>query len=96
MVGAKPLRIRFNKIDGFIYDGTRYLVLFWGKKYDFIYNRIKYLIKVKSVIMYVISHNHAKIKVDSNYSLPLEKTSTFHDIIIHTKSVWDKSKWLLL
>ena len=42
--------------------------------------------------MYVISHNHAKIKVDSNDSLPLEKTSTFHDIIIHTKSVWDKSK----
>ena len=28
LVGAKPLRIRFNKIDGFIYDGTRYLVLF--------------------------------------------------------------------
>ena len=42
--------------------------------------------------MYVISHNHAKIKVDSNDSLPLEKTSAFHDIIIDTKSVWDKSK----
>ena len=38
----KPLRIRFNKIDGFIriYD-TRYLVLFGSEKYDFIYNRIK-------------------------------------------------------
>ena len=30
LVVAKPLRIRFNKIDEFIrvYDGTRYLVLF--------------------------------------------------------------------
>ena len=28
--GAKPLRISFNKVDGFtkIYDGTRYLALF--------------------------------------------------------------------
>ena len=30
LIGAKPLRIRFNKVDGLIrvYDGTRYLVLF--------------------------------------------------------------------
>ena len=29
MIGAKPLRIRFDKVDGFIrdYDGTEYLVL---------------------------------------------------------------------
>ena len=29
-IGSKPLRIRFDKIDGFIriYDGTRYLTLF--------------------------------------------------------------------
>ena len=32
--GAKPLRIRLNKIDGFVrnYDGTRYLVLFGPDK----------------------------------------------------------------
>ena len=31
---AKPLRIRFDKIDGIIrgYDGTRYLVLFGSEK----------------------------------------------------------------
>ena len=31
---AKPLCIRFDKIDGFIrvYDGTRYLVLFGSEK----------------------------------------------------------------
>ena len=33
-IDDKTLRIRFNKIDGFIkdYDGTRYLVLFGSKK----------------------------------------------------------------
>ena len=46
------MRIRFYKIDGFIrvYDGTRYLVLFESEKYDFIYNKIRYLISVKSGI----------------------------------------------
>ena len=36
MIGSKPLRIRFDKIDGIIkiYDGTRYLTLFDTKKYD--------------------------------------------------------------
>ena len=43
------------------------------KRYDSIYNRIKYLISVKSDITYIISHNYAKIKVDSYNSLPLEK-----------------------
>ena len=51
MVDAKP------------YDGTRYLVLFGSEKHDFIYNRIRYLISVKSSITFVISHNYAKIKV---------------------------------
>ena len=37
--GAEPQRIRVDKIKAFIrvYGGTRYLVLFGGKKYDFIY-----------------------------------------------------------
>ena len=52
----KPLRIKFNKIDGFmrIYDGTRYLVLFASKKYDSIYNKTRYLRSMKSVITYII------------------------------------------
>ena len=38
LIDTKPLRIRFDKIDGFIraYDGTRYLVSFGVEKYDFI------------------------------------------------------------
>ena len=83
LIGTKPLRIRFDKTDGFIrvYDGTRYLVLFGAEKYDFIYNRIRYLIGVKSGITYVFSHNYAIIKVDSYDSLPLEKTLTFYDVL---------------
>ena len=44
---------------------TIYLVLFGTEKYDSIYNRIRYLISAKSGITYIISHNYAKIKVDS-------------------------------
>ena len=57
----------FCKIYGFIrvYDGTSNLVLFGAEKFDFIYNRIRYLIGIKSGITYVISHNYARIKVYS-------------------------------
>ena len=46
LIGAKPLRIRFDKVDGFIrnYDGTRYLILFDPEKHDTIYDKIRYLI----------------------------------------------------
>ena len=82
LIGSKPLRITFNKIDGVIRvcDETRYLVLFGAEKYDFIefiYNRIRYLIEIKSGITYVISHDYAKIKIDSYDSLPLEKNIDF-------------------
>ena len=50
MITGKHLRIRFDKIDGFIrvYDGSRYLVLFGPEKYDLIYKRIRYLVGVNS------------------------------------------------
>ena len=75
LIDAKPLGINFDKVDEFIgiYDGTRYLVLFVSEKYDFIDNRIRYLTGVKSGIIYVISYNYAKVKVDSYHSLPLKK-----------------------
>ena len=81
-----------NKINRFIrnYDGTRYLVFFGDKKYDFIYNRIRHLIGVKSGIICVKSYNSAKIKVDSYNSIPLEKTLTFRNVPIPIKSVWNK------
>ena len=91
---AKPLRIRFDKINGFIkiYDEIRYLVLFGSEKYDCIYSRIKYLISIKSGITYTISYNYAKFKVDSYDSLLLEKMKTFHNVIILIKSLFNKDK----
>ena len=50
------------------------------------------LINVKSSIIYIISHNYAKIKVDSYDSLPLEKTMTFCNVIILIKPLWNKNK----
>ena len=90
---SKPLHNRFNNIDGFvrIYDGTRYLALFGSEKYV-IYNRIGYLISLKSVITYILSHYFAKIKVDSYDSLPIEKRLTLHNFIILMKSVLNKDK----
>ena len=43
LMGGKPLRIRFDKLDGFIkvYDAIRYLVIFDYWWYDEIYNRIR-------------------------------------------------------
>ena len=68
---AKLLSIRFDKLDGFIkiYDGTRYVVVFDPKRYDAIYNRIRYLVSKKSAVTYIINHNFTRIKIDSYNSL---------------------------
>ena len=67
MIDGKFFCIRFIKIDEFIraFGGTRYQGLFESKKYDFIYNRIRYFIGTKSGIRYAVSHNYAKNKVGS-------------------------------
>ena len=83
-MGANSSRIKYDKIDGFIktYDGSRYLILFGPKRYDAIYDGIKYLINGKSGVTYSISHNFAKLRIYSYNSLPIEKTLTFHSVII--------------
>ena len=55
-ISDKLLHIRFDKMDGLIRisDGTIYLVLFGSKKYDYMYNRNRYLISAKSGITYVV------------------------------------------
>ena len=67
------MHIRFDKIDGFIkiYNGTRYLILFSSETDGDIYNRIRYLISLKSDITYVFSRYYAKIKVGFYDSLPV-------------------------
>ena len=94
LIGSKSLRIRFDKIDGFIriYDGTRYLALFGSEKYDAIYDRIRYLISLKSGITYIFPQYFAKIKIDSYDSLPIEIILNLHNVIILTKSVLIKDK----
>ena len=66
---------RFDKIGGLIriYDGTRYLTLFSSENHDAIYSRMRYLISLKSDMIYIFSHYFAKIKVGCYDSLPIEK-----------------------
>ena len=94
LIGEKPLRIEFDKIDGFIriYDGSRYLTLFTSESYDGIYNRIRYLISIKSSITYIFSDSFAKTKVDSYAFLPIEKRLNLHNTIILIRPVFNKDK----
>ena len=71
--GSLPLRIRYDKTDGFtkIYDGNRYLVIFCHNCLDKICDRIRYLINEKSAITNSIHHNFAKIRIDLYNFLPI-------------------------
>ena len=63
LIDPKPLRIRFDQIDGFIkiYDGSRYLTLIDSES-------------LKSDISDTFSHHFSpKIKAGSCDSLPIEK-----------------------
>ena len=64
MIGSKSFHIRFGKIDGFIRvcDGTGCLVLFDAGKYDFIHNKISYVIEVKSGITYQCKYQSCLIQ----------------------------------
>ena len=93
LVGSKTLRIRCDEVDGFnrIYDGTRYLTLFGSEKYDAMYDRIRYLISLKSGIACNFTHYFAKFIVDSYDSLHIEKRWNLHNVIL-IKSVLNKDK----
>ena len=47
---------------------------------------------VKGGITYVISHTYPKVKANSYDFLPLEKTVTFHNVIILIKLTFDKDE----
>ena len=95
---AKPLRIRFNKVDGKIkiYNGIRFLELsnsydlyneVYYRIYNAIFDRINYLISKKSGITDSINQNFVRIRIDSYNSLPIEKALTFHNVILLINSV---------
>ena len=92
--GSKSLRIRFDKVDGFIkiHDKFRYLVLFDYGYYDKICDKIEYLVSEKSGVTDSINHNFGRIRIDSYDYLPIEKIYTFHNVIIQIKSVINKNR----
>ena len=61
----------FDKVDWFIrkYDRTRYPMLFGSERYVSIFNRIRYLLRLKSNILNVVLDD----------DLFLEKTLTMHN-----------------
>ena len=90
-MGPNLMRIRFDKIDGFIRvrgDEFRYSVLFDCRLFDNIYDTID----KKSGITDSINHNFGKIRIDSYNPLPIEKILTFNNVIILIKSVVNKNK----
>ena len=95
LAGPKPLRIRFDKIDGFIIalDGkNEHLILFDYGLFNKFCDKIKCLISKKSGIANSINHNFRKIRIDSYNYLPIKKIMTFNNIIIFVKSVVNKNK----
>ena len=94
LYGAKPLRIIFDMVDGYIrkYDKTKYLSLFHsGEKYEIICVRIRYLIMLKSIIPEVYSHKYTKIKINSDDDLLLKKTINIYNVVTLIKSVFIKN-----
>ena len=91
----KPLRIKFDKINGFIIsidDKIKPLVLFDYGLFDKICDKIKYLISKKGGITNSINHNFRKIRIDLYNSLPVKKILTFHNVITLIKSVVNKNE----
>ena len=60
--------------------------------YDKTYDRIRCLISKRSGITNSINYNFARIRIDSYDYLPIEKTLTFHSVIILIKSVVNKNE----
>ena len=61
-----------------------------SEKYDAIYDRIRYLISLKSNIKHNSSYYFVKIEVASYDSLPIEKILKLHNVIMRIKSVLKK------
>ena len=93
LICAKSLHIMFDKVDGLIrdHDETKYLALFGPEKYDSIFDKNRDLIGLKSGITYVASRNSAKINIDSDDDLPLEKKLTLCNVVILIRSVLNKN-----
>ena len=76
----------FDKVDGYI---RKYLTFVHSEKLKKKFNRIRYLITLKSNISSICSHNR-KIKIDSDDDLSLEKKLNMQNVVILIKSVFLK------
>ena len=76
------MRIRFDRVDGFIryYDGTKYLVLFGFETYNAINDKISFL-----MIM-------PRSKIIQMVNCLLEETLNLHNVVILIQSVLNKIK----
>ena len=79
----KPLRIRFDIINGFIRvcGGEFRYLLFDHGLFDKICDKIKHLTSEKSSTTDSINHDFGKISIDSYNSLPIEKILSFRNLI---------------
>ena len=84
--------VKHQNVSKYYENDCRSLVLVGREKYDFIYIKIRCLIGVKGGIAFVNFQSYAKIKVDSNDSLPLEKTMAFYNVLILIRWVFNKNK----
>ena len=64
LVNAKPMSIRFDKVNEFIrvYDGTTFSTLFELINYRAAFSKIRYFTRVKSGITSLTFHNYEKKK----------------------------------
>ena len=94
LIVSKLLRIKFDKIDGIIkiYNGTRYLTLFDIKRYDVIYDRIRYHIILKSSITDIFSPYFFENQSWFLWLFAYGKILILNNVIILIKSVLNTVK----
>ena len=88
-MSEKPLRIWFDKTDGFIkiYDGIRCLVLFNHGWYDQIYGRNRYIVREKVVLKITLI-----IILQESESIHIILYQFFHNAITLIKLVVNMNK----
>ena len=88
---AKTLHNIFDKEDGYIreYVGTKYVALFDSdEKIERYFDRIRYLIMLKSNVSDIYSYKYTEVKVNSDDDLRLEKMLNMRNVLILIESVF--------
>ena len=88
MIGAKPLDIMSDKVNGFItdYDEVKYLILFVLGKYDAFFDRIIYKNKTKKSVFFLIIMSKLTLIM-----IFFQKKMTKQNVAIRIKSAFNKN-----